>query len=59
MSAQCSADNDALLVAVTGAMVALHQRYHHRAPVTANTLMLGGELLACVLWASTPTSTIR
>ncbi len=25
---------DALLVAVTDAMVALHQRYHHWAPVT-------------------------
>jgi uncharacterized protein YbcI len=40
---------DELLVAVTDAMVALHQRYHHRAPVTAKTLMLGGDLLACVL----------
>src|SRR5579863_5527828 len=40
---------DALLVAVTEAMVALHQRYHHRAPVTAKTLLLGGDLLACVL----------
>jgi uncharacterized protein YbcI len=40
---------DELLVAVTDAMVELHQRYHHRAPVTAKTLMLGGDLLACVL----------
>jgi uncharacterized protein YbcI len=40
---------DELLVAVTEAMVALHQRYHHRAPVTAKTLLLGGDLLACVL----------
>ena len=40
---------DALLVAVTDAMVALHERYHHRAPVTAKSLMLGGDLLACVL----------
>src|SRR5579862_9649687 len=40
---------DALLVAVTDAMVALHQRYHHRAPVTAKTLLLGGDLMACVL----------
>ena len=40
---------DALLVAVTDAMVALHERYHHRAPVTAKTLLLGGDLLACVL----------
>ena len=30
-------------------MVALHERYHHRAPVTAKTLMLGDDLLACVL----------
>ncbi len=42
-------NGDALLVAVTDAMVALHQRYHHRAPVTAKTLLLGGELLVCVL----------
>jgi uncharacterized protein YbcI len=40
---------DALLLAVTDAMVALHRRYHHRDPVTAKTLLLGGDLLACVL----------
>ena len=40
---------DELLVAVTEAMVAFHQRYHHRKPVTAKTLMLGDDLLACVL----------
>jgi uncharacterized protein YbcI len=40
---------DALLAAVTDAMVGLHERYHHRAPVTAKTLMLGDDLLACVL----------
>src|SRR5580700_5552067 len=40
---------DELLIAVTDAMIALHQRYHHRAPVTAKTLLLGGDLLACVL----------
>lgn len=40
---------DALLAAVTEAMVALHRRYHHRAPVTAKSLMLGDDLLACVL----------
>jgi uncharacterized protein YbcI len=40
---------DALLVAVTEAMVALHQRYYHRVPVTAKSLLLGGDLLACVL----------
>ena len=40
---------DALLAGVTDAMVALHQRYHHRKPVTAKTTLLGGDLLACVL----------
>lgn len=40
---------DALLEAVTASMVALHRRYHHREPVTAKTLLMEGELLACVL----------
>jgi uncharacterized protein YbcI len=40
---------DELLVAVTNAMVVLHRRYHHRAPVTAKTLLLDGELLVCVM----------
>ena len=40
---------DALLSAVTGAMVALHEQYYHREPVTAKTLLLGEDLLACVL----------
>jgi uncharacterized protein YbcI len=39
---------DALLVAVTDAMVALHERYHHRVPATAKTLLLSEDLLACV-----------
>ncbi|MHB8659077.1 MAG: Na-translocating system protein MpsC family protein [Solirubrobacteraceae bacterium] len=38
-----------LLAAVTDAMVVLHERYHHREPVTARTLMLGDDLIACVL----------
>ncbi len=38
-----------LLAAVTEAMVALHERYHHRKPITAKTLLLGGDLLVCVL----------
>jgi uncharacterized protein YbcI len=50
MSAPSTAlTGDALLVAVTDAMVALHERYHHRAPVTAKTLLLGDDLLVCVL----------
>jgi uncharacterized protein YbcI len=40
---------DPLLAAVTDAMVALHKRYYHRAPVTAKSLLLGDEVLVCVL----------
>jgi uncharacterized protein YbcI len=40
---------DELLVAVTETMVTFHERYHHRAPGTAKTLLLEGELLVCVL----------
>ena len=40
---------DGLLQAVTDAMVALHQRYHHRKPVTAKTQLLGDDLLVCVM----------
>jgi uncharacterized protein YbcI len=40
---------DALLAAVTEAMVTFHERYHHRSPVTAKTSLLEGELLVCVL----------
>jgi uncharacterized protein YbcI len=36
-------------MAVTDAMVGLHERYHHRVPVTAKTLLLGDDLIACVL----------
>jgi len=38
-----------LTAAVTDAMVALHQRYYHRIPVTAKTLMLADDLMVCVL----------
>lgn len=38
-----------LLAAVTDAMVALHKRYHHRAPVSAKTQLLDGDLLAVVM----------
>jgi uncharacterized protein YbcI len=38
-----------LLLAVTEAMVELHQRYYNRTPVSAKTQMLGDDLLACVL----------
>jgi uncharacterized protein YbcI len=42
-------DGDQLFAAVTESMVALHQRYYHRKPVTAKTRMLGDDLLVCVL----------
>jgi uncharacterized protein YbcI len=40
---------DELLAAVTQAMVAFHERYYHRRPVTGKSLLLDGELLVCVL----------
>jgi uncharacterized protein YbcI len=40
---------DALLGAVTAEIVALHRHYHQRDPATAKTLLLGNDLLACVL----------
>jgi uncharacterized protein YbcI len=40
---------DALLGAVTEAMVAFHERYHHRIPTTAKTQLLGDDVLVCVL----------
>jgi uncharacterized protein YbcI len=41
------ADED--LEAVNDAMVALHARYHGRAPTTARTRMMGDDMLACLL----------
>jgi uncharacterized protein YbcI len=38
-----------LLTAVTESMVALHERYHHRAPVSAKTQLLEDDLLAVVM----------
>jgi uncharacterized protein YbcI len=40
---------DELLDAVTAEMVVFHEHYHHRVPVTAKTLLLGDEVLTCVL----------
>jgi uncharacterized protein YbcI len=48
-AAEVSLTGDELFAAVTEAMVAFHQRYYHRKPVTAKTMMLGDDLLACVL----------
>ena len=41
--------DDATLTAVNEAMIALHQRYHGRAPVSARTQLLGDDLIACLL----------
>lgn len=49
MSAASPLAGKELLDAVTEAMVSLHERYHHRAPVTARSQMLGNDLLACVM----------
>jgi len=49
MAAAPPLKGDDMLDAVTEAMVALHERYHHRVPVTAKTRMLGDDLLVCVL----------
>jgi uncharacterized protein YbcI len=49
MAAAPPVKGEDMLDAVTKAMVALHERYHHRAPVTAKTRMLGDDLLVCVL----------
>ena len=40
---------DEVLDAVNDAMVALHVRYHGRKPASARTLMLGEDMLACML----------
>jgi len=40
---------DALLGAITDAMVAMHERYYGRSPRTAKTRRMGDDLLACTL----------
>ena len=40
---------DALLAAVSESMVALHERYQNRKPVTVKTQLMGDEMLACVM----------
>jgi uncharacterized protein YbcI len=40
---------DELLDAVTDEMVALHERYHHRAPASTKTQLLENDLLAVVM----------
>jgi uncharacterized protein YbcI len=38
-----------LLAALSEAMATMHQHYHGREPATAKSLMMGDDLLACVL----------
>ena len=40
---------EAALEAVNEAMIALHERYHGRRPVSARTRMMGDDMLACLL----------
>lgn len=40
---------DALLEAVTDAVVALHLRHHRRVPTSATTSLMGDDLLVCTL----------
>jgi uncharacterized protein YbcI len=40
---------DDVLAAVTEAMVALHERYYGRKPVSSRTMMMGDDMLACLL----------
>ena len=49
MPAPASLEGDALLDAISDAMAALHKRYYHRSPVSTKTMLLGDELLVCVM----------
>ena len=40
---------DDVLEAVTEAMVAFHERYHGRKPASSRTMMMGDDMLACLL----------
>ena len=37
------------MTAITEALIELHRRHYHRAPVTGKTMLLGDDLIACVL----------
>jgi uncharacterized protein YbcI len=49
MSREGFLTGDGLLAAVSDSMVALHERDHGRAPASAKSLMMGDDLLVCVL----------
>ena len=40
---------ESLLATISQEMVSLHEQYHGRVPATAKSLMMGDDLLACVL----------
>ncbi len=40
---------EALLHAITAALVVLHERYHGRKPVSARSQLMGDDLIACVM----------
>ena len=42
-------EGEELLTAVADAMVDLHERYHGRRPARGKAIMLGDDLIACVL----------
>jgi uncharacterized protein YbcI len=46
---QGSVLGDDVLEAVNEAMVALHERYHARKPASSRTMMMGDDMLACLL----------
>ena len=49
MASEDALRGEPLLAAVSEAMVSMHERYHGRVPATAKSLMMGDDLLACVL----------
>jgi uncharacterized protein YbcI len=49
MSSEGVLRGEPLLAAVSEAMVSMHERYHGRVPATAKSLMMGDDLLACVM----------
>ena len=49
MASEVPLRGEPLLAAVSDAMAEMHERYHGRVPATAKSLMMGDDLLACVL----------
>lgn len=49
MTSKAPLRGESLLAAISQEVVSLHEQYHGREPVTAKILMMGSDLLACVL----------